>query len=39
MIVIKVMIKWVLVFSMDNCIGLINCYFYKKKKMKILKVW
>lgn len=38
MIVIKVMIKWVLVFSMDNCIGLINCYFYKKK-MKILEVW
>lgn len=31
MIVIKAMIKWVSVSSMDNCTGPTNRYFYKKK--------
>lgn len=31
MIVIKAMIKWFSVSSMDNCTGPTNGYFYKKK--------
>lgn len=31
MIVIKAMIKWVSVSSMDNCTGPTKRYFYKKK--------